>query len=91
MKRNIVTVLFLLGVSSFLYDFVWLFPEINTLMDQSNALVSLGIYEEAKQYRIEAMALNRWGLPIALLGLFLTLPMSYYIFNKKMKNYAGKK
>lgn len=91
MKRNIVTVLFLLGVSCFLYDFVWLIPEIDMLLDQSSALIPLGLYEEAKQYQTEAMALSAWVVPIAVVGFLLIMPLNYFIIIKSLKNYASKK
>ncbi len=91
MRGNIAHILALLGISCFLYIVVWLDPEIKSLLTQGNDLARLGLFEEAAPYKHEAMALSRWMLPLAMLGFFLLIPLSFYILFTSKKHHDKKK
>lgn len=74
MKRTIPIVLFLLGIGCIAYVFLWLNAEITSLLEHYENLTTLGLFEESKQYRIEAIALSKWVVPLTVLGLLLLVP-----------------
>ncbi len=82
MKRNLFIVLFFLGLGCFAYALFWLNPEIKALLKQYNYLISFGLHEESKFYIVEAMALSKWVVPIAVLGFMLIAPFVYSLFTQ---------
>ena len=79
MIKSIVYILAMLGVGCFIYIYFWRSAEVDNLLDHASNLIELELYEESIQYSKEAVELSSWRVLIAILGFFLTLPMSFYI------------
>ena len=85
MTKSVVIVLALLGISSFLFNIYWLNPEIQSLLNQKDNLITLGLFEEANNYKNEAKILSNWKFTISILGFIFVIPFIAYLLIFRIK------
>jgi hypothetical protein len=85
MTKSVVIVLALLGISSFLFNIYWLNPEIQSLLNQKDNLITLGLFEEANNYKNEAKILSNWKVTISILGFIFVIPFIAYLLIFRIK------